>query len=314
MGGTHISAALVNRQGKITHRAYTLSAGAKGRTVVVHRIKKIIRQVLKSSKRDPGQIMGIGLGAPGSFDFENGVAVSPTPNIPRWRGVPLKKILEKTFSLPAWVDNDVNLAALGEKYFGAGKKVRSLICFTLGTGFGGGVVINGRVHRGFFSAAGEVGHMVVKGNPLKCKCGNHGCVEMIVGAAGIVRRAVAAIKGDKKNLIMRMAKGNPEKITSKIVFDAARKGDRIAKKIVRDTAWHLGATISQAINVVDPELVVIGGAIAQAGEILLRPIRKTVWSHIYFPERKTPIVPARLGENAGIYGAAALVFQQNGFL
>ncbi|MEK7450154.1 MAG: ROK family protein [Planctomycetota bacterium] len=335
VGGMHISAALLDLKGKLTHKVRLPSRPHQTSPVIINGIKKAAKQVLKTSGRSISEIIGIGIGCPGSID-ERGIALAATPHISGWRGTRLKQEIGKEFGLPVSVDNDANLAALGEKYFGAGRKVKSLVCFTLGTGVGGGVIINGRIHRGSFSYAGEVGHLVIKGNNLRCHCGQTGCLETLAGAAGVVRRATVALENyiskchcdpdppqadyrgkqsrKKNSLIFKMARGNLKNITAKMIFDAARRGDRLAKTVVQETGWYLGAAVSQVINILDPELIVLGGAMAQAGEILFRPIRQVAFAHIIpSPVRRVKIVPAQLGENAGLYGAATLVFQQNGY-
>jgi len=298
LGGSHLTAALVNPNGQIKHKktASYLKApnGPHGTQLMV----KLVRELLHHSS---SEICGVGIACPGSVDFNKGIVLADSPNLIGWKGTRLRQDLESSVKLPVLIDNDANLAAWGEKYWGAGKKAENFICLTLGTGVGGGIIINNQIYRGSHYYAGEIGHMkintFIEGSP-KCSCGSYGCLEALISAPAIARD-FARLKG------IRLS----HSITAKTVFDAAKRGDSAARQIVQQTAYYLGNAISSLINIFDPDIVIIGGGIAKAGPILFNPAQRIINNNsMPHPLRKPAIVPAKLGENAGLLGAAALVF------
>jgi glucokinase len=308
IGGSHISAGLVNQHGKfINVKTVSFSnppSGEKGLIIIEQLIKELVPTYLKRLNN----ICGIGISCPGSIDFQQGKILADSPNLMGWKGMEIKQTLETIFKIPVLIDNDANLAGWGEKYWGIGKNIHNLICITIGTGIGGGIIIDDKIYHGSHFYAGEIGHMKLKLNGPLCSCGKYGCLEALASGPAIVREFIKKRKSTDFTLPINSRKAYPV-ITAKTVFAAARRNDKIAREIVYQTACYLGYAISSLINIFDPEMIVIGGGIAQAGKIIFQPIRNIVRSNIMtHPFRSPQIVPAKLGEKAGLLGAAAIIF------
>jgi len=304
IGGTKTSVSLGNSQGKLfIRRVYP----TKGVSSTLSEAKRIIRVYLQ--EYDPGLVKtkGIGISACGPLDLKKGILLNP-PNMPNWRNVPLKKIFSQSFKLPVAVDNDANSAALAEKIFGAGKNVQNLFYYTVSTGIGGGLVINGRIHHGASSDAGEIGHTLVLPNGPKCKCGKRGCLEALASGTSIAR--IARERVSKNSLILKLA-GKRQDINAEIVAGAARKGDRLARTIYEQAAFYLGISVSNVIQTLNPEMVIIGGGVSKVGDILFKPlkhyVRKFSWPR---PYRSCKIVRAKLKDIVGDLGAISLLFKK----
>ena len=255
-------------------------------------------------------IVGIGIGTPGLVDMDKGI-VYESPNIPHWHNIPLAEIYAKKFGIKTYLENDANSAALGEWWMGAGKGTKHLICLTLGTGIGGGIIIDGKVYHGRDGYAGELGHISLSFDGPKCGCGNKGCLEAYASALGIVRSTKELIKKNKKSLIYKLIDGNLDKITPAIVTRAARKGDKLAKKIWSDTGYYLGSGIATIVNIFNPEMVVLTGGMTGAGNLLLKKMWETVRKRTYkCPVKGLKILIGKLPDNAGAMGAAKTAFQR----
>ncbi|MFH1227974.1 MAG: ROK family protein [Planctomycetota bacterium] len=293
IGGTNISAGLVDEQGRILLKKSIPAQAHQGGPALLRRVVKLARSLINNQP-----ILGIGAGMPGQIDPVKGMPLAPTPNIPGWERLPIKKALSG-LGLPVYIDNDANLAALGEQCFGSGKGIGNLLFLTLGTGIGGGIIIDGRIYHGSFFYAGEVGHITVQKDGVRCGCGNYGCLETVASGTGVVRR-------------WRVASGREDSdITAKKIFDLARRGHKLELEVVKETGWYLGVAIAGFINVLDPEMIIIGGKMSEAGEILMRQIRKNVKGRTMPSKAKCPrIVRAKLGGDAGLIGGAALVLRQ----
>lgn len=288
LGGTYIKMGLVTKGGHIVTRKKLVTPSGKNYNKVID----LIIENLPSKN-----VSGIGFGVPGLVDSERGI-VHALVNIPGWKNVPLQKIIEKRTRIPAVIDNDVNCMVLGEAAFGAAKGKHDVFGITLGTGVGGGIIINGRIYRGSSFTAGEVGHVTVEKDGPRCNCGNRGCLEAIVGN----KRIVARYKKGKK------IKGN---ITPIMIQEAAEKGDQYAKKIWQETGEYIGIALAGIVNVLNPQLIVIGGGIAKAGDLLMNSIRATVKRRAMPVAReKVQIKFSKLGNDAGILGAAALIINR----
>ncbi|MDI6789017.1 MAG: ROK family protein [Planctomycetota bacterium] len=255
-------------------------------------IAQLVRSTLHAQR---STLLGLGIACPGSVD-EEGVVLADSPNLIGWKGTNIKQPLEKIFKIPVLIDNDANLAAWGEKCWGVGKNARNLIMLTLGTGIGGGIIINNQIYRGSHFYAGEIGHMKILPDGPKCSCGQKGCLEALASAPAIVQRYnTKTLKRYNVN-------------TARDVFDKASGGDKIACEVVQETAHYLGISLASLINIFDPDVIIIGGGIAKAGNILFKPLRKVVRKNIMPHSLRRPaILPARLGEDAGLLGAAGLV-------
>ncbi|MEW6619426.1 MAG: ROK family protein [bacterium] len=311
LGGTNIRAAVVDQTGKIIEKKDTATKVSEGHEVVIQQMKELIQDVIKEVSFQ--QIVGIGIGSPGPLDTKTGVIID-TPNL-GWKNVALKETIEEEFHLPTYVDNDGNLAALGEKWLGAGKEVENLVCLTLGTGIGGGIIINGEIFHGSNDAAGEVGHIIVEPNGLRCGCGNYGCMEAYASGQGITKRTTYAIKQGTTTIISELVQNQLERITPLVVYQAAIKGDEVANYILKETGRYLGIGIVSIVNVLNPQLVVIGGKVAQIGDLLLQYVKEEVTKRTYLePCKRISIVLAQRGDDAGLIGAAKMVLQKEGFI
>jgi len=244
----------------------------------------------------------VGIGAPGLV--ENGV-VRCSPNLPGWNDVSLQRILGEALALPVILENDANAVAYGEKSTGAGRGLNSLICITLGTGVGGGLILDGKIWRGAFGMAGEVGHMVIEpeGNP--CSCGNRGCLETYASATGIVRMAKEAVgRGD--------AGWDVSTLTTEVLDEAARRGDKTAIRIFSEAGRSLGIGVASLLHILNPEAIIIGGGVVKAWELFYPSMAEEI-NRRCFREitERTKIIPASLGDDAGMLGAARLAFEQS---
>ena len=269
----------------------------QGRNKVISRLLDAAAGVID---RSGVKVKAIGAGCPGPLDSKKGIILSP-PNLPDWRGVQLKKIIERRFRLPAVVENDANCAGLGEAMGGAGRGCSSMVLLTLGTGIGSAIVLDGKLWTGKGGFASEFGHVSIDFNGPKCGCGNRGCIEMYASATAVVLRMKAALRAGGKSKFFKPA----GKMTAEQVYNAAKRGDRLSRKIVDETALCLGAAIANIINALDPEVIVLAGGMAKAGKIFLGKVKKAAKKRaLKEASRGVRIVPAELGEDAGIIGAA----------
>ena len=304
LGGTNLKTGLVNMDGNILKKIVTDTGG--GKDIVLKQIVKAIENIISKAEKDKSEIAGIGIGSPGLVDSEKGIIRGLT-NIEGFENVHMKEYVEATLGIPTSIDNDVNVMAYGELKCGAGKDAMNIVCLTLGTGVGGGIIIDGNIYRGSSLSAGEIGHIPVNVDGPKCICGGKGCLESYIGRDRIIKRTIEKLTHGKESTIPKLVAGDLEKITPKIVCEAATTGDMLAIEIWRETAQYLAAALAGIINVLNPELIVVGGGIANAGKYLFDPLRDMIKKRIFpFLAEKTRIVRAQLGEEAGIIGSAML--------
>lgn len=305
VGGTNVKIALVNEEGGIVYSNSIPTRAEMGYEYTVNSMKEAIYELLKETKSEASNIEGIGFGFPGQIDCQRGV-VRLAPNIPGWVDIPIADIMEKEFGIPTRVDNDVRCAALGELNFGAGRGCENLICITVGTGIGSGLIVNGKLVRGASNAAGEIGHIKLDMHegPL-CGCGDRGCLEAFASGPSIVAMAEEYIKGGKSTKYRELA--NPE-ITPYVVSVAAQQGDPVAKRIFTIMGEYIGFGLASVVNLLNPEKIIIGGGVAAAGDILLNPIKETLVKRAMpISGAAVEIVPAQLGNTAGVIGASLLI-------
>lgn len=306
IGGTNIKIALVDFNGKIVYSNTTPTRAEMGYEAGINNIKQAIKELMAETKADEKSIEAIGFGLPGQIDYKAGI-VKNLPNIPGWVNIPLAQIIEDEFKIPTKLDNDVRCAALGELNFGAGKGCENLICITVGTGIGSGIVLNGKLVRGAANAAGEIGHikMDMTGGPL-CGCGDYGCFEAYASGPAIVTMAREYISGGKSAKYKEMAPDGI--ITPYIVAQAALQGDAVSIQIFKQMGKIIGLGLTSVINLLNPEKIIIGGGVADAGDILLEPIRKTILDRAMpIQAEAVQIVPAQLANTAGVIGASLLI-------
>lgn len=302
LGGTAIKVGICDKEGNLllTHEGPTESA--KGVQVVIDNIVKYVRDIVENSSYSWDQLEGVGAGVAGFTNVREGIIIQ-APNL-GFRDVPIRSLLEERLGKPVKIDNDANVAALGEAWSGAGRGVDNCVCYTLGTGVGGGIILNGKIYQGFSGMAGEIGHIAVVPDleAIQCGCGKKGCVETVSSATGIIRMAKDAVeRGDRTTL------STVEKMNAKEVFDAAKAGDEVAMRIVNRAAFYLGKSMAAVAAVLNPEVFIIGGGVAYAGDILFNEVRAVYAKYTPDPLLKgVSILPALLGNNAGIVGAAGL--------
>ncbi len=312
LGGTKILAAVVDREGRIVARLKHKTRAERGPEAVIAHLVEICRQVVRKAGLAWEEIGGVGVGAPGPMDPDSGVVYHP-PNLPGWEEVPLGPRLAEALQLPVYLENDVNLGTLGEHALGAGRGSRDMVGIFVGTGVGGGVILDGRLHGGMRHAAGEVGHMVVLAEGPVCGCGKRGCLESVASRTAIVRDIRLGIAAGRQSLIPQMTGGNPERLTSGVLARAWRRGDPLVREVMGRAQFYLGVGVASIVNLIDPEVIVFGGGVVEAlGDEFLEPIRVT--ARQYFIQQREAervrIVTAALGDRAGVLGAAVLVWQR----
>jgi glucokinase len=281
----------------------------RGAKFVVDRIISLIvevrEEILSRFGGVAGDFAGIGVGSPGPLDRQTGTVIN-TPNL-GWRNFPLRDLVSNGVGLPATLDNDANCATYGEWWLGAGRNVNTLIGVTLGTGIGGGIVLNGEIFHGVSDAAGEIGHTTIDSTGRKCKCGNYGCLEAYASGPAIAARAIEGIESGAESLLPALVNGRLEEITAATVYEAVVLGDPYANEVMRETAKFLGTGIGNIINILNPEMVVIAGGVTRAGDHLFVPLRAEVRRRSFkSAEEACQIVSGRLPGTAGVIGAAAV--------
>ncbi len=306
LGGTHLRAALVNTQnGQIITSRKEPTHAHEGHRAVTDRMVGLVQSVIQDAGMPVDKIGGIGVGVPGTPDLLTG-DVKFLPNLPgNWRDVPLATYLNQKLDLPVYLLNDVRCVALAEWRFGAGRDVQNMVCYALGTGIGGGVVLNGSLHLGLDGTAGELGHQVVELNGVPCGCGGRGCLEMYASGPAIAAAGVKFVMHGHTTLIGELVNYEIDKITAATVVKAANDGDLTAQFILQQAGSYLGIAVSSVIVAISPQKIVFGGGVAEAGEILLAPVRNTVRERVHMvPLDKIAFVRAELGNQAGLVGAA----------
>lgn len=312
LGGTNIVAGCVAEDGSSIHGVKHVPTGAEeGPDAVVRRIIAAAKESIAETKAEvPGaEVIGAGVGAPGPLDTKSGIVLL-TPNL-GWVNMPLRQRLQEGLGLRTALDNDANCAVLGEWWRGAARGTRMTVGLTIGTGIGGGIIIDGRLYHGASDIAGEVGHMTIDANGRRCKCGNYGCIEAYASGPNIALRAVEALESGAESSLPSYVAGDLRKITAQTVYQAAQSGDELALEVVRDTAKFLGAAVASLINIFNPEAVVIVGGVTLAGESLFEPLRREVSRRAFKPAVQVcRIVPGELTGVAGVYGAARAFHEQ----
>ena len=306
VGGTNVKIALVDSDGKIGYSNTIPTRAEMGYEYTINNMKQAIRDLMTETKLSAKDIEGIGFGLPGQVDFKSGI-VRLITNIPGWVEIPLAKMIEDEFHIPTRIDNDVRCAALGELNFGAGKGCEHLICITVGTGIGSGLIINGKLVRGASNAAGEIGHIKLQmhDGPI-CGCGDTGCLEAFASGPSIVAMAEEYILGGKSTKYREMANGGA--ITPFIVAEAAKAGDPVARRIFTRMGEYIGIGMASVVNLLNPERIIVGGGVADAGDILLNPLKETIKKRAMKIAGETvQVVPAQLGNTAGVIGASLLI-------
>ena len=301
IGGTKIAIALENEAGERVAARRLPTEVRLGPEIILENICRAVEEMLAETRT---KLISIGVGCPGPIDIKHGLVLSPA-NLPDWIDFPIVERLEKRFGVSVLLDNDANAAALGEYFDGAGRGFKDVFYVTISTGIGGSIICEGRIHHGVQAGAGEIGHTIVDSDGVRCRCGTNGCLETIASGTGIARRmreAVAARNGT--------AAENLDEITAETVVEAVKSGDETARQIWDETIKFLAIGIGNAITLLAPEAVIIGGGVSFAGELLLAPLRREIGKNVTMvPVEKVEILRASLGSESGVCGALMLAHQ-----
>jgi len=304
IGGTKTIVAVADDTGSIIAQTRLSTPREEGPAKVLAEIQLALESLLDQAGISRRDIRAIGIGCGGPLDREKGVILT-VPNLPGWDDLPLVSYFENAFGAPASLDNDVNLMALGEAREGAGVGIEHLAYFNIGTGIGGGIVIGGRVYRGCGNA-GEFGHQVILPDGPQCLCGRWGCLEALASGTSIARRTREYLADGLESTILGYA-GDLSAVTAQHVASAARDGDPLALRIWGETGEYLGLGVANVVNILNPQLVIIGGGVARAGDLLFEPVRETVRARAMKQlADDVAIVAGALGDQAGIIGALCL--------
>lgn len=308
LGGTSINVGAVPFDGgKVLGMRSMPTDSDHGAKFVVDRMIEMIRGAMRDAMHEgefgEDGFIGIGLGSPGPLDRRTGTVLE-TPNL-GWRNFPLRDLISNAIGLEAELDNDANCATIGEWWMGAGQGTRLLVGVTLGTGIGGGIVLDGKVFHGVADVAGEVGHMTIDSTGRKCKCGNYGCLEAYASGPAIAARAIEGLETGEPSLLPSLVNGDLSRLTAETVYEAIIAGDAYARDVMKETARFLGAGLANLINLLNPEMVVISGGVTRAGEHLFEPLRAEIRRRAFrHAEETCRIVSSSLGTMAGVIGAA----------
>jgi glucokinase len=308
IGGTNLNVGVIPFEGgrPIAFRTEPTEAH-RGAKFVVDRVVKMIKESMAEVMAEHGcgkdSFAGVGIGSPGPLDRKTGTVIS-TPNL-GWRNFPLRDLIQNAIGLPATLDNDANAATYGEWWLGAGRSVNTLVGVTLGTGIGGGMVINGELYHGVADAAAEIGHMTIDSTGRKCNCGNYGCLEAYASGPAIAARAIEGLESGAGSILPELA-GDIYNITAETVYEAVVQGDPYAREVMHDTAKFLGVGLANVINILNPEMLIISGGVTRAGEHLFEPLRTEIRRRAFrVAEQSCRIVPSELQGKAGVIGAVA---------
>lgn len=302
LGGTNIKGALITREGKIICKKKIPTQALAGAQAVAEKIAYLISELAQQEGHDKG-IRGVGIGVPGQPDRENGTVIF-APNM-SWHHVPLVQMLNLK-DVPVFLENDANLAALGEQWVGAGWGSQNMVMITIGTGIGAGIILGGQLFTGANGCAGELGHCIIDPRGPACSCGRRGCLETFCSANAMVKSALSKIG---EGAVTKLA--DIKNIEARDIIEAAREQDQVALEVMEATAAYLGMGLGNVVNLLNPDTIVIGGGVSAAGDILFSPLRDhAVRCSLAEPCSSVKIVPALLGNDAGTIGAAKLVMDK----
>lgn len=300
VGGTNVKVAFATESGEVLAQASWPTNASEGPVVFAERLKSEATQLAAENHIEWSQLQAVGVGLPGFLNMEEG-KLELAVNL-HWKNVEIVRLLQESLQKPIVMDNDANAAALGEVWLGAGRDAKIAVCVTLGTGVGGGIILDGKVHRGVSVMAGEIGHIVMKPGGDLCNCGHRGCLETLTSATALAKA------GSQAGLVSPQGSSNP--LTSEDIFNYAETGNDSAKRVINEMVDWLGLALANLANVLNPDVFVISGGVVNAGDALLVPLRNAFLSHA-LERAATPcrIVAATLGSSAGVLGCARLAWQ-----
>ena len=306
LGGTNLRAAIVDVEtGEVIHQRTIPTLAREGHDAIMQRMADLCLQVIQTAEMRKEEIGGIGIGVPGVLDLEKGETLF-LPNLSgTWPHVPLRNTITKLTNLPTKLLNDVRSITNGEWLFGAGQGLDTIAVFAIGTGIGGGLVLNRQLHLGIGGTGGELGHSVIDFNGPRCGCGNYGCLEAYASGPAIAAMGMKAVAQGLTTRISDLCEYDLNKITPKLIAEAARSGDEIAKNIYEKAGFYLGIAATNVCVSIGPRRIVLSGGVAKAGDLLLEPMRRCVREHVFvMPVDEVEIVTSELGNNAGMIGVA----------
>ena len=309
VGGTNIRAGVITRDGKKLAEGRRPARAMEGLAVTQQMIIEAAEEAIAGAGVDRAELMGIGMGVPGRHKSSEGIVIYSPNFAGGWSNVQLLLPIEQHFGVGTYMRNDVKTASMGEYYFGAGRGFRWVVMITLGTGIGGSLIADGKLMLGAGEGFAEVGHMTVDPGGRKCGCGNSGCWEAMASRDAIIERAIRKLQNGRASVLGDMADFDYANVTPALIARAANDGDALAKEVLEETGKWVGVGVANLIQLYNPEVFIIGGGISQAGDLLFSTIQRTVsWRAKMVPADTVKIVPAALGDDAGIYGGAVLVF------
>jgi glucokinase len=311
LGGSKIAAAVVDvSSGVLVGRKVVPTAAHEGPRAVLARIADLALDVCAAAGVRPEHIGGLGVGVPGVFDLATGRTLF-LPNLPTaWPGVPVGETLGRALGRPVWLINDARAFVLAEASFGAGRGARTVVGLTLGTGIGGGIALDGRLHLGIDGTAGEIGHMTIDPHGRPCGCGNHGCLETFASGPAIATLGIGAVVNGRTTRIGELAGYDLNRVTPETIMRAAEAGDEVAREILARAGAALGVGVANLVTILSPDRVILGGSVAQLGEWLFGPVREAVRERVRaVPVERVQILSAALGGDAGVIGAAVWASQ-----
>ena len=310
LGGTHLKYGIISDRGEIVYKNFTSGRTSEGGKKVLSVMAEAAHECIMFAKKEGFEIEAAGAGCPGTIDTARGVSLGPTIHITEWDGAEIMATIGKKIKLPVFADNDANFMAYGEYIAGAGRQKDYVVGITLGTGVGGGIVIGGEIYHGAIFNGAELGHVSVEAEGRPCSCGNRGCMERYVGAKYIVQDVIDALKKGEESIITQGLMSHNE-ITPPLIFAAAKHGDELCARIIDQMVRYLGAGLSSIVNVINPDIIVIGGGMSNAGAAFIKRIEDEVLSRVMKPVRgQLQIVQAQLGNDAGITGSAMYALKQ----
>ena len=308
MGASHVTLVLADFGAKVIQEMYMPLDIDLGPQVCLGQVDTYLHEMVKSSGLKMSDIKAVGTGVPGPIVAEAGMVSGP-PIMPGWDGFPIRDTLQKLWNCPVSLNNDAELGALGEWAYGAGRGERDLVYIKVGVGIGAGLFLDGQIYRGLTGSAGEIGHITIEEDGPLCQCGNRGCLEALAGGRAIAKRAIDAVHQGQRTILVE--KSPVESITHQDVIAAARRGDLVSQKIMSEAGSHLGTAIASLVNLVNPGMVVLGGGVAQIGDLLLEPIRRSVQKRsLRVASRAVRITSALLGRRSSGVGAVVEALSQ----
>ena len=310
LGGTKIITAIVSGDGQVIAKERSFTLADEGPSSGINRLLSAVDYILHLKNIAPSELGSISIAAAGGIDIERGL-VTLSPHLPGWHNVPLRNIVSEKYGVTTFLLNDASATALGEHRFGAGRGVNNLVLLTIGTGIGGGIIIDGRLYHGPSGSAGELGHMTVDVHGPRCVCGNIGCLETLVSGPVIANEARKRIAQGERSSLVDMVAGRIEDITAEEIGVAARAGDSLALDIITEAATYLGVGMLNLVNIFNPEMIIIGGGVAELGDLLLEPARRVVQERAFpVSTQAVRIVTAELADEAAVRGVALFALER----